>query len=106
MLSMRSLLCKSSENHYILYFTAKKYLESSGFGHLAVENPQSPCLARDPTSCPAATAGAWPFGETILLTDEGQDAGMVHSLWRGVERVDNKSELSQQVGGSLEAVAP
>ena len=87
MLSMRSLLCKSSENHYILYFTAKTNLESLHYGLLAVENSGSPCLAREPTHCPGANAGTRPSRETIPLVGEGQGAGMVHLLWRDVEGV-------------------
>jgi len=38
MLSMRSLLCMSRGNHYILYFTAREYLKSRHFKETAVEN--------------------------------------------------------------------
>jgi len=91
MLSMRSLLCKSSENHYILYFTAKMNLESSGCGHLAVENSASLSLAWETILRASGKHRTRPSRETIPLAGKGQGAIMVHSLWRGVEGVDKRS---------------
>lgn len=88
MLSMRSLLCKSSGNHYILYFIVEKVSEEfpfrgNGCGEFAaaLSGAESGVLPRD-----SGTAQA--LSETMPGMIPGQDAGMVQSLWRGVEGVD------------------
>jgi hypothetical protein len=90
----------SSGNHYILYFTRREYLKSSGFGQFAVENSRRPYSMRERAIYAQPSLRSGPSPETMPLPGRGQGAAMVHLLWRGVEGVDKRSIACREDAGA------
>ncbi len=78
----------SSGNHYILYFTASAYQKSSHYGEIAVKNLRESVWAREGGIRPEEGTDRKPSPEPMPGVGQRQGAGMVHSLWSGVEGVD------------------
>src|SRR5277367_6178342 len=96
---MRSLLCVSRGNHYILYFTSDEYLKSSHFREMAVGNSPGPYPARGRGIHAALILDGRPSPEPMPPTVGGKGAAIVHSLWTGVEAVDKRLEMNRISAG-------